>query len=198
MIAGLTSLSKDMQSLLEEVDFFMLDELRDLIFARAIQLTKTPNGSLSNDDRTLTHVLIGDCITIGKVGFINGVNVWRVRLESEEGGAGVLLGVARDDDGQLCRWSSAKNLTLRWRLDCSTLRFACPSEVRGMDELKLGELRQNAIVLIKLDMDAHTLSYAVESGNGRGPWQLACSALPSVKLWPYFHLTRINTVVTCL
>ncbi len=108
----------DVEPLLDEIGYFQLPALAWLLYGRVRwTLTETLNGALSNECRTLTHVLVGDCVSVGSVPLARGVHVWRVRLDS--GGPGVMLGVALADC-DLSRVSSARNLAFRWRLDCTT------------------------------------------------------------------------------
>lgn len=200
----------DLALLLEEADYYLLDQLKALVLRRAWQWTPTSNGHLTdryckkeedvrcNDacnisGTTLTHVLVGDCISLGSMPLSQGVHEWQVRLVT--GCGGVLLGVSLDGASRI---ASQRNVTLRWRLDTSTGRFAQAGEIRGTAfGLPIDGLREpGAVVCVRLDFAAHSLSFSSDQGH---TWYVATADLPlDAVLVPYVHLTRINTVVTLL
>lgn len=192
--AALRFREEDCEALLQETDFFMLDGLAQMVHAKRVQWvwTETPCGALSNGGATLTHVLHGDCISVGSVPLPWGITyVWQVKLES--GGNGVLVGVALNS-GVISRTASAKNLELRWRLACDSGRVACPGQVRGEVQLAAFSepLEKDAVVRIKVD-GRGGLWFSVNAS----PWECVSTTLPpGVAVLPYIHLTRINTVIS--
>jgi len=168
--------------LIRDAQFYQLEELAEMLEGTAeFVFTKSPNGDLSNNNKTFTKNRGGtgwNCNTLGSRGCLSGIHQWLVTLENNC--TNLMIGVAPASTNQ-----SGTNYTT-----CGFYFYACngtlysQDNIRGKAYYNLPCHVQSTKITVKLDMNAKTLTFAVN-----GNWlPVAFTNLPSTTLFPSFDV----------
>jgi alkylated DNA repair dioxygenase AlkB len=148
-------------------------------------LLESPNGVLSNGGHTCVKLSedLWTCATSGTVGWSSGVHQWDVRLDRLA--KGIVIGIARADEGIIFVGSDASNAPLRLGLLCNT------GHVAGMDNQDRAYLNTavptGATVSVHLDLDRKTVSFTLKGTNAAAA-DPAFSNLGEGEWYPYFAM----------
>ncbi len=145
------------------------------------RLKHSPHGARSNDRRTFasTSPVEWACATRGSSGWREGVHTWSVRLR--EGAHGISIGVSRR---KISTTDAHANIPKRYDLDCGLGRVVGPQNYEH--QYFPGPLDDGVLVSVRLDLDAGTLTYAL---NGKWIREPAFEGLDDGAKWyPYFAL----------
>jgi len=153
------------------------------------ELTPSPNGTLSNNNRTFQKIgsVDWECNVLGSVGWSSGVHQWSVVLGNHL--SEVTIGVSPNTTNRGGRNHYSKGFSLYctkgtlYGQDGSFNRAYCqPYTTAGTR------------ITVKLDMDARTLRFAIN-----GAWQpIAWNNLPSITFYPSFDVGSPSTIFTVI